>query len=254
MPLTEQQARFFDVFGYLSLPGLFADKAEAITEAFEAVWEEHGGGHNERPQSSDGNYFVGDTAWHSDGYSRAPGYRSIKLTFYLDPVGRDTGCLRVVPGSHKIGEVYAETVHETIPTSGSNNSQDSWGIPGTEVPSLDLEMQRGDLIVFNHRIKHASFGGSTRRGMFTVNLQQRFRNEDEDLLRECIGNLAGFWYERVYSPPDGGDRQCDPHASPGTTPGPRRSPARTGRQGAGEDERTERFLTPGTGAATDVEG
>jgi hypothetical protein len=36
--------------------------------------------------------------------------------------------------------------------------------------------------------------------MFTVNLQERFRDDDEDLLRECIGSLAGFWYKRVYSP------------------------------------------------------
>ena len=63
-----------------------------------------------------------------------------------------------------------------------------------------LEMQPGDLVVFNHRIKHASFGGGTRRRMFTINLQQRFREEDEALLRECIASLAGFWYERVYAP------------------------------------------------------
>ncbi len=36
--------------------------------------------------------------------------------------------------------------------------------------------------------------------MFTINLQQRFRDEDEELMRECIGSLAGFWYERVYTP------------------------------------------------------
>ena len=240
--MTKQKARFFELFGYLYFPRLFASEAEAITQAFEAVWSEHGGGHNQRPHddkrnsallpfidrhpylcallddervesigtallgddfnymSSDGNYFAGDTAWHSDGYRRAPGYRSIKLAFYLDEVRRLSGCLRVVPGSHRIGEAYADGVHETIPTSGSNNSEENWGIPGTDVPCVALEMQPGDLVVFNHRIKHASFGGGTRRRMFTINLQQRFREEDEGLLRECIASLAGFWYERVYAP------------------------------------------------------
>jgi hypothetical protein len=240
--LTEQQVRFFDLFGYLSLPGLFAEEAESITQAFDEVWEEHGGGHNNRAHdneqnsallpfidqhpylcallddervegigaslvgedfnymSSDGNYFVGDTVWHSDGYNRAPGYLSIKLAFYLDAAGRDSGCLRVVPGSHRRGEVYAEAVHETIPTSGSNNSDKNWGIPGREVPAVALEVKPGDLVIFNHRIKHASYGGGLRRRMFTVNLQERFRDDDEDLLRECIGSLAGFWYKRVYSP------------------------------------------------------
>jgi hypothetical protein len=242
MPLTEQQIRFFDVFGYLSLPGLFAGEAESITEAFEAVWGEHGGGHNTRPHdhrqnsallpfidrhpylcslldderveaigagllgtdfnymSSDGNYFVGDTGWHSDGYLRAPGYRSIKLAFYLDPVGRDTGGLRVIPGSHRIGDAYAEGVHETIPTSGSNQTEANWDIAGTEVPAIVLEAVPGDLVVFDHRIKHAAFGGGTQRRMFTINLQERFREEDEELLRECIASLAGFWTERAYDP------------------------------------------------------
>jgi len=242
VPLTKQQVRFFDIFGYLSLPGLFAREAEAITQVFETVWTDYGGGHNQRLHdheqnsallpfidhhrylcallddervedigaglvgedfnymSSDGNYFVGDTVWHSDGYQRAPGYRSIKLAFYLDAVGRDSGCLRIIPGSHRMGEAYAETVHETIPNSGSNNSEEDWGIPGTDIPAVAVETKPGDLVVFNHRIKHASFGGGTRRRMFTINLQQRFRDEDEHLLRECLGSLAGFWYERVYSP------------------------------------------------------
>jgi ectoine hydroxylase-related dioxygenase (phytanoyl-CoA dioxygenase family) len=242
MPLTERQARFFDLFGYLSFPGLFAAEAGTITEAFEQVWTDHGGGHNQRAHdhtqnsallpfidqhaflcallddervesigstllgddfnymSSDGNYFVGDTVWHSDGYSRAPGYCSLKLAFYLDAVGRDSGCLRVVPGSHRKGDPYAEAVHETIATSGSNLTEEHWGIPSTDVPAVALETQPGDLVVFNHRLKHATFGGDTRRRMFTINLQQRFREEDEELLRECIGSLAGFWSETVYAP------------------------------------------------------
>lgn len=242
MSMTDKHKCLFDVFGYLSFPGLFADQAEAITQAFETVWAKHGGGHNQRPHdhqrnsallpfidqhpylcalldderveaigagllgedfnymSSDGNYFVGDTVWHSDGYLRAPGYCSLKLAFYLDAVGPDSGCLRVIPGSHKIGDAYAEGVHATIATSGSNHTEEDWGIPGAAVPALALETQPGDVVVFNHRLKHASYGGHTQRRMFTINLQQRFRAEDETLLRDCIASLAGFWTEQVYTP------------------------------------------------------
>ena len=49
MPLTEQQITFFDIFGYISFPSLFAREAESITQAFEAMWTEHGGGHTQRP-------------------------------------------------------------------------------------------------------------------------------------------------------------------------------------------------------------
>ena len=43
--LSEQQIRFFETFGYLGFPGLMADRIDEITEAFEAVWSERGGGH-----------------------------------------------------------------------------------------------------------------------------------------------------------------------------------------------------------------
>ncbi len=32
MPLTEQQITFFDIFGCVSFPGLFAREAESITQ------------------------------------------------------------------------------------------------------------------------------------------------------------------------------------------------------------------------------
>ncbi|MDQ4087272.1 MAG: hypothetical protein M3177_04555, partial [Pseudomonadota bacterium] len=41
----------------------------------------------------DGNWYTGDTAWHSDGFHHVGRY--LKIALYLDPVGRDTGCLRV---------------------------------------------------------------------------------------------------------------------------------------------------------------
>ena len=44
--MTEQQINFFSTFGYLSFPGLMADRIEDIESAFEQVWQEHGGGHN----------------------------------------------------------------------------------------------------------------------------------------------------------------------------------------------------------------
>ena len=44
MELTEQQLRFFDAFGFLKFPGLFAEEMGEITNAFEQAWAEHGGG------------------------------------------------------------------------------------------------------------------------------------------------------------------------------------------------------------------
>ena len=42
MKLTDRQINFFRTFGFLKFPGLFAEEAGAITDAFEKIWEERG--------------------------------------------------------------------------------------------------------------------------------------------------------------------------------------------------------------------
>jgi hypothetical protein len=234
IPLTEQQLRFFETFGYLSFPGLLADRIQAIQDSFESVWEERGGGHDGRPHDgqrrscivpfidqseylctlvddprirgiaasllgddfnymgSDGNYYAGDTGWHSDGWHTE--IRDVKLAFYLDPLTRDTGCLRVIPGSHHIDDTYAKTLQAQV-----GKSQDLWGMHGRDIPAVALETQPGDLVCFNHNTKHAAFGGGTQRRMFTINLCQRYPEEKLQELRDYISGGARFWIERAYS-------------------------------------------------------
>ena len=239
MRLTDQQLRFFDVFGFLKFPGLFAKEIGAITDEFEQVWAQHGGGHAGREHdlkqrsallpfidqseylsslmddpgiesiassllgddfnytASDGNFYVDDTGWHSDGY-RERKYLSVKMAFYLDPVTRDTGCLRVIPGSHHFGSRFGNALQEVVQRSTVQHTKELWGIEGRDVPAIALETEPGDLLMFNHLIKHASFGGDTRRRMFTINLEERHRHEDLELLRDGIAGLARFWCERAY--------------------------------------------------------
>ena len=147
--------------------------------------------------ASDGNLYVGDTSWHSDGYGPSK-YLSIKMALYLDPVARDSGCLRVIPGSHHVGDGSANALHQGAPSSREPHQEELWGIGGSEVPAVALDSQPGDLVVFNQNLKHASFGGRERRRMFTMNFQHRHRHEDLPKLREHIGSLARFWTERAY--------------------------------------------------------
>ena len=51
---------------------------------------------------SDGNLYVGDTAWHPDATNPELGHSPIKVAMYLDNVTKDTGCIRFIPGSHRI--------------------------------------------------------------------------------------------------------------------------------------------------------
>jgi ectoine hydroxylase-related dioxygenase (phytanoyl-CoA dioxygenase family) len=58
----------------------------------------------------------------------------------------------------------------------------------------------GDVVVFNHNLKHAAFGGSARRRMFTMNFCRRYPPERIDEFREKIGHEARFWIERLIGP------------------------------------------------------
>ena len=142
---------------------------------------------------SDGNFYVGDTRWHSDGYGGRGGLKHIKVAFYLDPLTRDTGALRVIPGSHRVGEPYADQVERDI-----KNSEAIWGIGGNQVPAQALETQAGDVLVFNHDCKHSAWGGSARRRMFTMNCCQRYPEAKLAELRDYVASGSRFFIERAY--------------------------------------------------------
>src|SRR5690349_18565425 len=163
--LTDAQLNFFQTFGYLSFPGLMGDRIAEIEQGFEALWVHKGGGHNGKPHDgtarsviapfidqseslsallddpriigiatsllgedfnymgSDGNYYVGDTRWHSDGWHKE--ILHIKIAFYLDPLTANTGALRVIPGSHRIGDQFADNLQKQI-----RQSPEVWGTEG----------------------------------------------------------------------------------------------------------------------------
>lgn len=231
--LSPEQIAFFETFGYLAFPGLLADRIDRITADFEAVWAERGGGHAGKPHDgsarscivpfidqseslcsllddprilgvakgllgddfnymgSDGNYYVGDTGWHSDGWHTE--MRHLKIAFYLDPVDRDHGALRVIPGSHHVNDRFAQDLQR-----GAGASQDRWRVVGCDLPAVAMETRPGDVVCFNHNLKHAAFGGSSRRRMFTINLAQRYPEDRVDALRQYIAGFARFWVDRVY--------------------------------------------------------
>jgi hypothetical protein len=141
---------------------------------------------------SDGNYYVGDTGWHSDGgWPRPIVY--YKLALYLDPLTANSGALRVIPGSHRYGEGFAESVEQHI-----RQSQERWGVGGAAVPAVALETQPGDVVVFNQGTKHSAWGGGRRRRMFTINCTPRHRDDQLDLMREEISAFARFFMDELY--------------------------------------------------------
>ena len=81
---------------------------------------------------SEGNLYVGDTDWHPDGTRLE--YRPMKVSLYLDPLTKETGCLRVIPGSHRLP-----------PCTKRSNPARSSVSPAPMSPVFPLESQPGDV-------------------------------------------------------------------------------------------------------------
>jgi hypothetical protein len=230
MKLTEQQINFFNTFGFLHVKGAMKQDIDWITSEYEAVLGNAGQNHDGTKRTSavpfidaseklctllehpvlegvaesvlgpdfnylagDGNYYTGDTGWHSDGWWDMR-VRFIKIAFYLDPLTYSTGALRVIPGSHVIADTFGQAANQV------GSSQDKFGIHGRDVPAVALETQPGDLAIFNHNTKHASFGGSARRRMFTLNLGSHCKTPDEvELLKKYLGIHLPTWAPRTHS-------------------------------------------------------
>lgn len=212
MKITQTQVNFFNTFGYLAIKQLFSpDETAKIIEGFEWSIQNRGQGqmHDgskrtmfggpiehtpemcailDHPEilglisgvigedfnycSGDGNYYSGDTRWHPDGNWGQ--LFAVKVAFYLDPVTRDTGCLRVIPGSQRPDHfVRTQKINPS-------QSQELFGVPPSEFPgNVPLESNPGDVLIFNHDLYHAAYGGNQRRRMFTMNCTRHAKNPED---------------------------------------------------------------------------
>jgi len=233
--LTPHQIDFMETFGYLKFPGLLKDKLSAIEHAFQSLMEKNGGdkhaglkrfdvspfinhdfylctllddsriqgiasgllGENYQYWNSDGNYYVGDTYWHSDTDWPEP-IRFYKMAIYLDKMTQDTGALRIIPGSHRFGEGFSETVHKHLTSENS-----MWGkLKGQEIPAVAVETEPGDLVVFNHSTKHSAWGGGRKRRMFTIVFTgYHEKGPSRDAFREII-KQHGYTTHEVFGDED----------------------------------------------------
>ncbi|MCX6043617.1 MAG: phytanoyl-CoA dioxygenase family protein [Chloroflexi bacterium] len=229
MGITQEQKEFFETFGYLVLPGLVKEEIGWIIDEFEAVFRDRGTVHDgtqrscivpfidqrerfckllDQPQivnlitsligedfnylGGDGNFYTGDTRWHSDGFHTIGKY--LKVAFYLDPVTRDSGALRVIPGSHRID------LRDNWDARKARESLALWGIEQSQVPAIALESQPGDVVAFNHNLMHAAFGGSKWRRMFTINACAHAETAEElKELENFIAGSARFWVDHAHS-------------------------------------------------------
>jgi hypothetical protein len=230
MHLTEDQRAFFDCFGYLVLRGALRHEMTWIDEEFErqvaipgrkavpfidqserlstlldhpAIVGAAGSllGEDFSYMSSDGGLRRDDSGWHSDGHWRDHGsLRKLKFLIYLDVLGADSGCLRVIPGSHRVGEGFAEALESQ--TFSATQGKQPFGIDQHQWPNVALETRPGDVVVFNQHLKHAAFFGGIRRRLFTIIAVQRATTPHEIAqLRGYMAFHLGPWVSSAYGQP-----------------------------------------------------
>lgn len=139
--------------------------------------------------NSEGNLYVGDTNWHPDG-SRLQ-YPPMKVSLYLDPLTAETGCMRVIPGSHR------QPFHDEL------RAMKGLGLPGATIPSFPCVSQPGDVLFMNMNLWHASFGGGIGRRHLAVNFAPPpVTPEQERLFVQNYEGVRSLIKQLQYSQPD----------------------------------------------------
>jgi len=228
--LSDQQVRFFETFGYVFLPGVFANRADQLTERFDRLFSQH----------------TADVLdWRHEAHYNNARHILLQLierddylaTLLDDPIidgvfesllGQEY-LYRASEGNIFTGDTYwhsdlynADFKYRHIKIlfyldpidadsgalrviPGSHLFGDRfanqleryvwehdkyYGVGKTAVPSVTLPTRPGDIIVFDYRLKHATCHSGARRRMFTVCGSERFRDEDLPSLRKMTEDLC----------------------------------------------------------------
>ena len=95
--------------------------------------------------------------WHADRPGEAEvDYIRIKIMLYLDAVTKETGCMRVIPGSHRRP---LHTDLEPLIAQKEDSTRITFGVTGQDMPYFPIETQPGDVVFFNHCLWHSMFNG-----------------------------------------------------------------------------------------------
>ena len=166
--------------------------------------------------------------WHADRPDQVGvQYARIKVMIYLQPMRKETGALRVIPGSHyKPFREPLMALHQDLNSLAQNDtSLHAFGVPGPALPCHPLEVEPGDVVMFNDYLFHGIYGKQEGRSFITVKyvkfeaeptteedfemlraddagfgrLHEAFRCSQRPRIREMVEKLRG-WEERLQIP------------------------------------------------------
>jgi hypothetical protein len=158
--------------------------------------------------------------WHPDrkyyrsGEEERIHFPQVKVMLYLQKVGKDSGCLRVIPGSHRM------PYHKDLAQQEVDPESSPFGLVTKDIPCHALESEPGDVIFFNHCLWHSVSGGTKGRSYIglkfaakplvedhLVSLQsytpgifrthEALLNSTEPRIRSMVENLADYAADRI---------------------------------------------------------
>jgi hypothetical protein len=123
---------------------------------------------------SDGSLFAYGSLWHRDTATLA---NRLKMNIYLNSGGKNTGAFRIIPGSQKMGDEYANNLSLACSWPGSSfagGMSETRYLPATLSPRLNLfarifkrkladiphqviEFNVGDVLIFDDRALHCVY-------------------------------------------------------------------------------------------------
>ena len=131
-----------------------------------------------------------NTYWHPDVIAGSPEtkdnhVKGVKFACYMEPLDDDTGALRLIPGSHK------SPFHDELFAIGLKGDDSAYlkksGLTVSDIPAYVWASKPADVVAFNTRVWHSSWGGSADRRQTNVVYYKNASNaHEEELTREYV--------------------------------------------------------------------
>ena len=123
---------------------------------------------------AEGHHRRRGTQWHHDSVG-PEGMIHLKVDLFLDQVRAETGCLRMLPGSH-----FPELRDRMERYYGTKGLGDLVPWPA----AIAMESDPGDAVVFNVNVYHAAIGGDHDRRSINISyFQKPSRPDHEEYLK-----------------------------------------------------------------------
>jgi hypothetical protein len=128
--------------------------------------------------------------WHSDRAGQIDlQYTRIKIMIYLQEMKKQTGALRVIPGSHR--PPLNRNLLALQPQQ-QGTSFKAFGVAGPDLPCFALEVQPGDVVVFNHYLYHGVYGKQDERRYIAMKFAAEPRSEEQIEALRAHGQDASY--------------------------------------------------------------